>query len=250
MIWLLLPARMLGHLYRNHVRGLMPVTRPSLYAGVHSSFDYRVGDSILPRRFRPSAVEDIEDYEHQLIIALRQHVMPNSHVVVVGGGAGITATVAAGQVGDAGSVTCYEASRAQLSIIRECFDRNNVQDRVDLRFATVGEAIHLYDGGADAGPLLRPQDLPACDVLELDCEGAERAVLRDMTIRPGVVIVETHGQFGAPTDAVRARLQAIGYDVEDRDVAEPRFAQACRELDIRVLVARLKPGGADVPTAI
>jgi hypothetical protein len=57
-----------------------------------------------------------------------------------------------------------------------------------------------------------------------------------MAIRPRVVIVETHGVYGAPTGRVRALLEAQGYRVTDRGVAEPRERELCEECDIRVLV--------------
>lgn len=183
-------------------------------------------------------MEDIESYEDQLIAGLRAHVRPGSKVVIIGGGTGVTTTIAATLVGDGATVTCYEASRAQLAAIHECCSRNGIDHRVDLRFATVGAAVHVYDDGADVGPIVDARDLPECDVLELDCEGAEGVVLAEMTIRPRVVIVETHGDYGSPTERVRGQLVRLGYVVTDMGVAERRLAQACRERDIHVLVAQ------------
>jgi hypothetical protein len=36
-----------------------------------------------------------------------------------------------------------------------------------------------------------PAELPECDVLELNCEGSEIGILRNMTIRPRAIAVET-----------------------------------------------------------
>jgi hypothetical protein len=47
--------------------------------------------------------------------------------------------------------------------------------------------------------VISPAELPECDILELDGEGAESLILRNMTIRPRVIAVETHGVYGAPT---------------------------------------------------
>lgn len=232
------PGRALAYLHRSFTRPLLPATRPAFYAGLPSSVDYRLGDGVLPRRFRPSDVDDIDDYEEQLIASLRLHVRPGFAVVVVGGGTGITTTAAAKLVGDDGRVTCYEASRAQLAAIRECCRRNHVDHRVDLRFATVGAAAHVYGDRSGIGPVTDPRELPECDVLELDCEGAERVVLAEMTIRPRVLIVETHGDYGSPTDQIRHQLVGMGYAVTDMGFAETRYADACSERDIRVLVAR------------
>lgn len=239
MDYLLWPGRALAFTYRTLIRPLLPVTRPALYADMISSFDYRMGDAVLPRRFRPSTVDDIEGYEEQLIASLRAHVRSGFDVVIVGGGTGITAAAAAKLVGDGGSVTCYEASSAQLAAIRACCRRNDIAHRVDLRFATVGIPAHVYGRRKSRnGPLTHARDLPGCDVLELDCEGAERVVLAEMTIRPGVIIVETHGQYGSPTGQVFNQLVRMGYAVTDLGVAESRYAKACLDRDMHVLVAQ------------
>jgi hypothetical protein len=237
---LLLLSRALGYTHRSLTRRLMPVVRPALYSGLPSSFDYRLGDHLLPHRFRPSDVEDVKDYEEKLIAGLHAHVRPGFKVVIVGGGAGITTTIAAKLVGDEGRVTCYEASRTQLNSIRECCRRNKIAHRVDLHFATVGSAVHVYGHGSRIGPVLDARKLPECDVLELDCEGAERIVLADMTIRPGVVLVETHGEYGSPTRVIRDQLLRLGYAVSDMGVAESRFAEVCSKRDFHVLIARLE----------
>jgi hypothetical protein len=70
----------------------------------------------------------------------------------------------------------------------------------------------------------------------LDCEGAEVEILRELIIRPRVILVETHGLFGAPTDLVASLLETRGYVVSDRGVAEPRLAGFCTVNDIRVLL--------------
>lgn len=64
-------------------------------------------------------------------------------------------------------------------------------------------------------------------------------ILRDMTIKPGAIAVETHGFLGATTPAVRQLLESRGYRVQDFEWAEPRFLSACVENDIRVLVETL-----------
>ena len=207
-----------------------------LHAGHPSTLDYRLFDRALPARFKPADIVDVPDYEEQLVNALRRVGQPGSRVVVVGGGWGTTAVVAAKFAGPTGHVTCFEASAEQLPLIRKTLRRNDVA--IDLRHAAVGAAIGVY-GGSDAvaDTMIAPQDLPDCDVLELDCEGTERVILEQMTIRPAAIAVETHGVFGAPTAAVRATLERIGYDVVDLGVAEPRMAEHHRELDVHVLLA-------------
>jgi hypothetical protein len=86
------------------------------------------------------------------------------------------------------------------------------------------------------GAVLPPSQLPPCDVLQLDCEGAEVEILRELTIQPRLILVETHGLYGAPTDVVASLLENCGYIVSDRGVAEPSQAALCAEKDVRVLL--------------
>jgi hypothetical protein len=73
-------------------------------------------------------------------------------------------------------------------------------------------------------------------VLQLDCEGAEVEILRELIVQPRVILVETHGLFGSPTDLVASLLEKRGYVVSDRGVAEPRMAEYHTENDVRVLL--------------
>jgi hypothetical protein len=72
----------------------------------------------------------------------------------------------------------------------------------------------------------------------MDCEGTEVDILRDMTIRPRAMLVETHGIFGAPTHLVASLLEERGYSVTDRGVAETHWTDFCNKHDIRVLSAK------------
>jgi hypothetical protein len=58
------------------------------------------------------------------------------------------------------------------------------------------------------GAVLPPSELPPCNVLELDCEGAEVEILREMNIQPRVILVETHDHFSAGNSRERAGLTA------------------------------------------
>lgn len=227
--------RGLAYAHRNHLRPYLPRTAPVLHAGCPSMLDYRLFDRVLPVAFRPAEIVDVPDYEEQLVNALRKVVKPGHRVVVVGGGWGTTAVVAAKMAGPHGHVWCFEASAEQLPMIRETFRRNGVN--VDLQHAAVGEAIGVYGSGVGVAEVVSPESLPECDVLELDCEGAERIILEQMSIRPAVIAVETHGVFGASTADINRTLERLGYDVTDLGVAEPRMADHHRNLDVHVLLA-------------
>jgi hypothetical protein len=220
-----------GHKY--YLRRLMPKLGPVLHAGTASTLDWRLFDKQLPPQFRPPEICDIPDYEEKLVTALRATVKPGDKVIIVGGGNGTTAVVAAKLTGPSGTVICYEASSEQLPVIRQTFRRNKVD--VDLRFAAVGEAIGVY-GDGEVAPVVAPEDLPECDILEMDCEGAERIILAGMTIQPRAIAVETHRVYGSPTEVVHEALEKLGYVVTDLGIAEPRLAATCIELGVDVLM--------------
>ena len=96
-------------------------------------------------------------------------------------------------------------------------------------------ASPVFVYGRRRGGVVAPADLPPCDVLELDCEGSEVEILGALAVRPRVVLVETHGLYGAPTDRVLALVRGLGYDAAVVGVAEPRIPEICEDGDIRVV---------------
>lgn len=153
--------------------------------------------------------------------ALRHRVRRGDDVVVVGGGRGITTVVAARMTHFEGTVTAYEANSELLETLRRTLEVNRVASLVTLEHVAVGpvsERSADVFGPAD-GDRLDPADLPACDVLELDCEGAELPILREMVIRPRTIVVETHDPHGVPSADVCDVLEAKEYHIADRNPA-------------------------------
>ena len=112
----------------------------------------------------------------------------------------------------------------QQTAVRNRITNINVHHAVVAKIVGTFHVVGTFNGGvaSDLGPVLPPSQLPTCNVLEMDCEGAEVEILREMTIQPRVIVVETHGLYGAPTDLVASLLEKRGYVVSDRGVAEPR----------------------------
>jgi len=169
--------------------------------------------------------EVFDDYEAELIDALETHVQPDDHVVVVGGGLGVTTVVAArrGQ-----RVTVYEAGKHRFEKLRETVEMNGVGGSVDAHHSLVGEAVHVNGDCADEA--VSPEELPECDVLEIDAEGSEISILSELEQRPRVIIVECHANRGAPVDDVWPVLDSMGYKVVNQDTE-------CREKGIVILTA-------------
>lgn len=205
-----------------------------MYSGFESPYDRRIFDDILPKSFVPFACRDQPRYEGALLACIETHVRPTDHVVIVGGGAGVTAAACVRKA-RSGRVTCYEAGRENVDKIFKTFARNAVTGSFTLHNAVVGEAISVW--GTREDRIVHAEDLPECDVLELDCEGAEIQILENMKIRPRVCLVETHGIFNSPSARVQRVLSSLGYEVKNMGVAEPDVAEYCNKRDIRVLCA-------------
>ena len=233
-----LALRVFSYLYKNFVRALLPDGDEILYAGIPVGHR-KVGDQLLPKLYNAPDVSDVPGYEQALVSALKAHVKDGDDVVVVGVGLGVTSVIAALAAAKTGHVECFEGDLNGVNAVRRVARLNGVQERITTHHAVVGEAIGVY-GNDVATRTLHPTELPSCDILELDCEGAEMGILRDMIIRPRAIAVETHGFLGAPTGAVRELLESRGYRVEDLGWAEPRFLNACVDNDIRVLVGTLE----------
>jgi hypothetical protein len=234
-----LMKRIAGYLYRRTIRKLLPTIAEVKYSGISISRERKFGDSRMPAFLVPHPLEDIAGYEQTLIGALQSEIRVGDRVTVVGGGEGVTAVIAAQAVGETGSVVCFEGSGWGVRKVKGTAVRNKMSRRLTVKHAVVGEAIDVYgDAGQLATLVVAPAELPESDVLELDCEGAEIVILQNMTIRPRVIAVETHGFRGAPTGVVKALLEELGYAVQDLGIAEPRFSEICETNDIRILLGK------------
>ncbi|WP_342733634.1 FkbM family methyltransferase [Bradyrhizobium sp. B117] len=226
--------RLLSYCYRT-IRPILPNHGHYCYAGVPVE-RRKLGDELFQVAH---AHRDEPGYEQALVSALRAHVRTGDDIVIVGVGMGVTCVVAA-MKSEIGHVECFEGNSEGLEKLIRVARLNQVSDRIKAHHAVVGKAISVYGAESSlATAVIRANELPPCDFLELDCEGAEMLILREMTIQPRVIAVETHGFLGAPTDEVRRLLEARGYQVEDLGWAEPRYLEACAKNDIKVLVGVL-----------
>lgn len=232
-----LANRGLAFAYRRGVRPLLPVSGPARLGGVLTCYGLTVADRYVPRSWLPWWMTDPggnSSYEAALVHGLGAEIRAGDRVVVIGGGIGVTAVKAALLAGPSGHVTCFEGSAENCALVGRTAALNGVSN-LTVRHGVVGRSIAVYGSAAGRGEVLPAGQLPPCDVLELDCEGAEIGILREMTIRPRVLLVETHGVYGAPTTEVAAVMEACGYAVSDLGWAEPSQEATCRANDIRVL---------------
>lgn len=175
-------------------------------------------------------------YEEALLEGIRQQVQADDEVVIVGGGLGVSTVVAARQCGPGGSVVTFEGSPERASLAGETLALSNLQERASIREAIVGPEIAVHGETGDVSTV-SPEDLPDCDVLVLDCEGAELEILEEPPDARAIV-VETHRFLDAPEEDVRALLDRHGYEVVDRGVE-------VEDLGVFVLTAVGRDGDSD-----
>lgn len=201
------------HLVETHLRPRTPMHERLLKLnGVEVPVPISPLDEYLPF-FEPALpLRSNPAYEQTEVEAVRSYCRKGDHVVVIGGGLGVTAATAAHTVGLTGRVTVYEPLPTAVGIIRRTLEQNGCADRVEVIRAAVGTpraSCFSYKQGSNP-PMIPYADLPAADVYEMDCEGEELPILRRLPTPPRVVLVETHDNFAD----VRRVLQERGYRLD------------------------------------
>jgi FkbM family methyltransferase len=185
--------------------------------------------------------------EHELMVqeALRRSVAPGMTVFDIGADIGFFSILSAGLAGPSGRVLAFEPVAASAEAVRVNAALNGLRNVSVHRVAVSdhdgretllvkGAWSHLSDRAPHAAAVERVDvelvaldeqiaggALPAPDVIKIDVEGSEGAVLRGLqhtlSSRPVVVICELH-----ETNAeVLELLRRVGYSVENLDGTEP-----------------------------
>lgn len=195
--------QVLSWLYDQTLRPHLP-RRLAVYNGVAAPSHYRLFDM----GYSPARL----DYEASLCESIRGVVDEGDSVSVVGGGKGVSSIIAAKHNYPDGQVQVFEASKEQYRDIKRSCDYHPAGERVNINHAAVGDMSNAYGEVGDPEKI-RPNELPPCDVLVIDAEGAESDILPQLEQTPEAIIVESHGCFGSPTESVRKELESNGYDV-------------------------------------
>lgn len=194
--------------YGGLVRPYLPATgykkraKALNHQGVTVDMDQKLFDSIAPLNHPYNTETNIELGLRLAHIAVTQ---TGDHVVIIGGGNGISATTAANQVGTDGMVSIYdgmtgeEHHRFGISHIKKSLELNGVDDRFETHHGLVGtkdDTVEMYSEHMSYDvPLIHPEELPECDILEFDCNGMELTILRNLQIRPRAMIIEVEAPF-------------------------------------------------------
>jgi hypothetical protein len=164
----------------------------SLFAKI--GHDYRVGYTD----------DDLWDFK-----VIKEYAKAGDHVLVIGGGNGISTVIAAEVVGDEGRVTVYEGAEEYVNIIKQTLKENG-STGVSVHHAIVGEAKFLYSESGNAS-IVEPSELPKADVVQMNCEGAESDILPNLSIRPNILHVQVHECYGSDLMAIKSRLEDMNY---------------------------------------
>lgn len=163
-----------------------------------------------------SKIDIFPEHEAELISAIRNYVKDGEKVLVIGGGSGASTVVVAHQIGNTGSIITYEGNKNSVARVKDTIKLNKVDDHVVVNHMIVEKSIHLM-GDIGNAPILAAKDFPDCNALVMDCEGAELPILQNITIRPRLIIVETHPLLNSPKEETIKLLDKLGYDIISTD---------------------------------
>ena len=166
-----------------------------------------------PRLF--DTTDHIRDYKAEQMACIKAAVEAQDTVVNVGGGYGVSTVIAAHHVGPLGRVETFEPATDLIEPLRDTTEMNQVADRVEVIHAAIGPPKHTK-GSIDEAEVLSPSELPECDVLILDCDGAEEAIVPRLQIQPRDLVIESHPRYGVDTYELVSTLESMGYEFPDR----------------------------------
>jgi hypothetical protein len=163
------------------------------------------------RRFKLIDI-DPQHYESATRRFMRRYLDENDHLLVCGGGTGVTALTAAQRVEH---VTAVEADREVIDRLLEHITINDVQN-VSVYQGWVGQPtdadkpIHV-----DAVHLDRFEGVTAA---EIDLEGNGLQVIDMLPESVQTVFYETHPTMGVDRELALHHLNAAGFDIIDRGI--------------------------------
>lgn len=206
------------YLYNRLIWPYLPKTgNYSRKNGVKVPIEKRFFDTFVPWQV-PST--DNPDHEKAYVKMIRKLVTKGQKVVIIGGGWGVSTIIAAEQVGKSGQIITYEAAEKMYKRTEKSTELNNVNNISTTIHAIVSDDVRLEGNGQQNDADVIPgNEIPDCDVLMVDCDGAEFEILADVEIRPELIILEHHavddGKYVIeyqPSE-IKTRLESMGYEI-------------------------------------
>jgi hypothetical protein len=196
------------------VRKLTPTKRNAVWNGV------KVPSIVAPKRrliddYVSIVRTDYKKSEGGEVESHKEFTRTGDKVVIIGGGRGVTTVHALQESEPGGDVIVYEPSKKHSEIVQEVVELNGIESSYEIRNILVGPEIEVYDDSTSY-ETINPNELPQCDVLEMDCEGAELEIIKNMIISPRVIILEVHPQRYKHAPEAVDELIEMGYDIVSR----------------------------------
>lgn len=190
-------------------------SNPPWVSSSNLEIKHRMFDGIVPWN-TPSY---IPEYKQVNVDLIKENYESGDEIIIVGGGNGVTAVHAAKIVGTEGKVTIFEADQDRIRGLEMTLKQNGVDDICEINHTIVGKAQNV-DSIGEAN-ILPPSALPQCDILEMDCEGAEFDIIRKMESLPEKIIVELHQSLSnspySSEKEIFIELSSLNYSVERYD---------------------------------
>lgn len=188
----------------NRVRKYLPKKE---FTKSHLPYEGRLGDYHNSKQ--PVERNDIKWQARQSVF---RYVNNNDKCFCIGGGEGITASHMA-EKGD--HVVIAEPAKQMIEKINSTMSLSNHENyevKPWLFYSSPEEDIwgNLHSETEQK----TGEDIPKCDVLEMDCEGAELPILRDIEVCPRVLIVEVHCKKGIDYNEVIDTVEEKGYHID------------------------------------
>jgi FkbM family methyltransferase len=162
---------------------------------------------------------------------------PARRILDLGGHIGLSGLALLEQM-PAAEILAFEPDETNYRVLERCIDANRLQDRWELRAAAAAasDGELSFAGGLSSGSKAAGDDdeiaftvpsqdvlpaIAAADVVKMDMEGGEWAVLGDprfAAAAPPVLVMEYHAHLcpePAPKPAAHALLADAGYDVSE-----------------------------------
>jgi hypothetical protein len=226
----LLFFRSFRYVWREHLRGFSPtVGYHSISSGYHKIAIEK--NKMMDQVFGYSEKRNYLWYESGILRFLAEATELSDDVTIIGGGRGVSAVAAYRESGVAPTV--YEPSDERIQRIKGTIELNEA--KADIRHVSIGP-VKKKRGDISDSSKMSPNDLDECDLLEIDAEGSEIEILRNLEIEPETVIVETHGCYGSPTKKVKHILTSdLGYEIDKVRIANGTAGHS--EKDVKVIKA-------------
>ena len=150
-----------------------------------------VPENLLIKKYDKYITPSLKYYKSINSEMIHKYSTEGDSIVIVGGGHGVTSVAAAKSVGAEGCVDIFEGSRDRVKTIKDTLCLNDVVSKYTVHHEVVGTRSKVV-GSINGADTVHPKTLPKSDLIEIDCEGAELDILKNIVHEPKYIIAETH----------------------------------------------------------